>query len=230
MGGAVSGVVGEIVDPQVFDPTVRYNREEAGFRALVAEIGQRLLQPRQPATAPLLVGVSGPGGSGKTTLTYSLADYFAEEYFGHEIPVVSADDFFPKEGDDQLRHTADWDNYDRYAIRTRVMLPLLNGHRATYPLRNWRNGESQGVRQIKPTVGLVLMEGVGLFHPDTRGYFDYKVWRWLPLAECMENGIRRMGEETRDDWQDVWTPNDQAFVDTHNPAACADFVHDTPFL
>jgi len=168
---------------------------------------------------PLLVGVSGFGGAGKSTLAEAL----------HELlpgaQVVPGDEFIrvrPMTG-----RSDDWSSIDRQRLLEEVILPAERGEAGRYQTYDWETG------MLGPWVSLsgspVIVEGVGLFHPDIVGRFDLRVWIDVDLDTATARGMWRDENVFHNPqtqlWEEVWKPNDADFFRRFRPDLAADIIY-----
>jgi len=131
------------------------------------ELIQRIETRREEAARPIVVGVSGYGGSGKSTLTRQLVA---------RLPG---------------------------AVRRRGELPYAE---------------------------VLIVDLIGLFHPDALPSIDLSIWCDLDLETSAQRGIDRdagMGRIHDGLWRDVWLPNERDFEDQFAPRTRADVVYPT---
>lgn len=201
------------IDPRIFNAEYRYTRDDPQFAQLLGHIAAYRRASEEPL---VVVGVCAPGGSGKSTLTHSLAAEIGQELGqpdAEPTPIIPVDDFYTG---DQHARGPHWPGYNRKALR-RVIGGLRALGEASYRTYDWVAQEYLEKRVVRPVGGLVLVEGVGILHPDTRRKIDVPVWGEVPPAIARERGISRMGEESRRDWETIWGPNDDDFKATHKP-------------
>ncbi|WP_207711705.1 hypothetical protein [Sulfobacillus harzensis] len=70
----------------------------------------------------------------------------------------------------------------------------------------------------------LILEGVGLFHPDIVPFLNYRVWLEVPLDEATARGIARersLGREQSEIWKHLWEPNEIAFERKFQPKRSA---------
>jgi Uridine kinase len=192
------------------------------WERLVASVGAAMAARAASARPALVVGVSGFGGAGKSTLARRLAACVPE---GSAV-VIPADDFWVPERDGR---SSDWASYDWPRLRAQVLLPARAGHPVRYQPRDPREApEGDGWREVPDSCRCLIVEGVGLFQPDLLPLFDLRVWVDCPLAVAAARGIRRDREEygmdTEADWRDRWVPNDREFFERFQPNLSADLV------
>jgi uridine kinase len=162
------------------------------------------------------VGISGYAGAGKSVLARRLVDL--------------VDDAVRLPGDDFLdpprvhRRSADWDGVDRRGMRTEALEPFRAGR--DVPLRplDWSSGQL-GEPAPLPHASVLIVDAVGIFHPELLPWFDLTVWVDTELEVAQSRGSARDRTAGRDHdrlWAEVWTPNDREFAQRFAPADQAD--------
>lgn len=166
-----------------------------------------------------VVAITGFGGAGKSTLTKTLAG---------RVPGsvrLRGDDFLdPKRS--HLR-SPDWDGVERDRIRAEVIEPFRLGRPAVYRPYDWDIGEL-GPAVTLPAASVLLVDSIGLLHPDLEGCFDLAIWVDVDLETAGVQGRardRRTGHDHDALWDEVWIPNDRDFAATYQPAARADLLY-----
>jgi uridine kinase len=168
-------------------------------------------------TSPrVVVAISGFGGAGKSTLTKAL--------------VAAVPDSVRLRGDDFLhpvrshRRSTDWDGVERVRMRDEVLEPFRRGDPVSFRPYDWDAGEL-GPRTSLPPASVLLVDAIGVLHPDLAGCFDLTIWVDVDLATAGERGRERDRQNGHDHdrlWAEVWTPNDRDFAATFDPASTAD--------
>lgn len=164
---------------------------------------QLVRDARAGDAGPVLVGIGGRGGAGKTTLAGALgAD-----------AIVSTDEFWDGRG------------FDIDRLGREVVWPLARGEVASFASFDWAAGEPRGTRVVEPA-GTIVVEGVCALHRSLRDAYTVRVWVEASAETRLARGIARDGEESRSTWLDVWMPGEDRYVASDDPIACAHLVVD----
>jgi uridine kinase len=172
------------------------------------------------ATAwPLVVGVSGYGGSGKSTLARALTTKLRGA-----ARLRGADFLDPVRAH---RRSGDWDGVERQRLVSEVLKPLRLGQTGYFRRFDWNKGELAEPEPI-PSTDLLIVDLIGLFHPDTLPQLDITVWCDVDLDTAAHRGIardRRLGRKHERLWREVWSPNERDFEKRFNPREHADIFY-----
>ena len=165
---------------------------------------------------PAIIGIDGPGASGKSIL----ADGLAKEL--KECAVVHFDDFYLPEAKGEgygIRF-----NWRR--LECRVLIPAMEGRRVRYRKIDWSTGRlSEWVSLVRPAY--LIVEGVYSLRAELREYYDFRILVSAPYAIRLDRGVRRDGEAMRSMWVDSWMPEEAAyFASAAGPAETADTIVD----
>ena len=167
----------------------------------------------------ITVGISGFCGAGKSTLTRHLVDSVTDS------ARIRGDDFLDPERSHQ--RSADWDGVDRSRLRSEVLEPFRSGKPGLFRRYDWGTRQLGSPEAIPPAQVLVV-DAIGLFHPELDGMFDLTVWVDVDLSLATERGMardRRLGRTHEQLWNDVSVPNERDFVTRFNPRARADCLY-----
>ena len=171
-----------------------------------------ILRRAQPRT---VVAISGYGGSGKSTLAKSLADSDGRTR-------LRGDDFL-----DPIRshhRSTDWDGVERTRMRQEVLDPFRAGERARFQRFDW-HALALAPAEDLPDADVLLVDAIGILHPDLDGCFDLSIWVDVDLKTAGRRGMerdRRNGHDHDRLWTEVWLPNDRDFAARFNPVGRAD--------
>lgn len=173
------------------------------------------IQSAQTNRKPVLIGIEGYGGSGKTTLAHKLCDDLGSAW------VVNIDDFIVKE---KLTEPL-WDKggFDRDRLEHEVLLPASNGEPVQYKELIWETN-TLSTPKIVPSVDYLIVEGISCYHPNIEHYYDYKIWVDTPIEVAKTRGKSRdKGNDNADKW-DMWAQNDLDYQAIYHPEQRADYI------
>ncbi|WP_259346227.1 uridine kinase [Curtobacterium sp. ME26] len=165
---------------------------------------------------PLVIGISGYCGSGKSTLARGL--------------VAALPDGVRMRGDDFLdpershRRSPDWDGVDRERLVSTVLTPFRAGRPSDFRRYDWSR-RALGPAEPIPRAGILVVDLIGLFHPEALPALDMTVWCDVDLETAARRGIardRRLGRDHEALWHDVWLPNELDFAERFRPQAAVD--------
>lgn len=158
---------------------------------------------RTQGSEPVLVGIGGRGGAGKTTLARAIPG----------AQVVSTDEFWDGAG------------FDVDRLRVEVVEPLARGEAATFASYDWEAREPRGSRTVTPE-GVVVVEGVCALHRTLREAYAVRIWVEADYEVRLARGLARDGETARATWVDVWMPSEDRYVEADDPIPSAHLVVD----
>ncbi|MCA5922104.1 uridine kinase family protein [Curtobacterium oceanosedimentum] len=166
---------------------------------------------RASARAPIVVGVSGYCGSGKSTLTRTLVEALPGAVR------IRGDDFL-----DPLRshqRSVDWDGVDRPRLVSSVFEPHRAGRASTFQRFDW-SARALGPAEPLPRTDVLVVDLIGLFHPDALPHLDVTIWCDVDLQTAAQRGMARdraLGRRHENLWRDVWIPNERDFEERFSP-------------
>ena len=167
----------------------------------------------------MVVGISGFGGSGKSTLARRLITGFPERIR------LRGDDFLDPVR--SHRRSSEWDGVDRERLAAEVLIPFRDGKAARFRRYDW-SLRTLGAEEALDPGRVLVVDAIGLFHPECMGLFDLTVWVDVGLETATARGKARDEGYGRDHgrlWDDVWVPNEQAFVEGFDPRSAADLLY-----
>ncbi|MEO6604145.1 MAG: hypothetical protein ABIN55_00895, partial [Aeromicrobium sp.] len=164
----------------------------------------------------VVVAITGFAGAGKSTLTRTLVEAVPDS------TRLRGDDFL----DPTRSHlrSGDWDGVERSRMRTEVIEPFGLGGPVSYRPFDWSKREL-GPPVRLPDVSVLIVDAIGLLHPELDGCFDLTVWVDVELEVAAVQGRerdRRAGRDHDTLWDEVWVPNDRDFAAAYEPASNVD--------
>lgn len=167
---------------------------------------------------PLIVGISGFGGAGKSTL----AKMLAEKTNGI---IIGIDSFWKSIETEDYNM---WEVVDYGRLIDEVLVPFRAGKSVIrYREFDWEKGQIGEWKEISRKE-ILIIEGVGLFRPEVLKYIDYSIWIGRSIEESIRFGKKRDKEEYGIDndrlWDGVWKRNDLECFEKYNPFHRADCV------
>jgi uridine kinase len=186
------------------------------------EISEELLISIKNLPKPTLVGISGFGGSGKSSVAHKLSEAW-------DAPVVGVDSFQKKGAFDTAFSL--WEIMDYARLEREVLEPFFRGADIRYGHFDASKGAISRMIEMKNT-GMLIIEGVGLFRPELMKYFSYKIWVDVPIEVAIARGKKRDREEygnpTDKLWDGVWKENDLEYYRKLRPDESADMIIKNP--
>lgn len=184
---------------------------ESELPALIDATARRLARP-------ITVGISGYGGSGKSTLTRSL--------------VASVPGSIRMRGDDFLdpvrshQRSDDWGGVERERLAREVLIPFQSSTASQFRRFDWDRGELAEPEPL--SLGDVLIvDLIGLFHPESLPLLDLTIWMDVELDTATERGKardRRHGHQHDRLWDEIWVPNERDFEERFAPRSSAQIL------
>lgn len=169
--------------------------------------------------APVLLGIDGRCGSGKTTL----ANWLAQQL---HCPVLHTDDFYlPLSARCVSWQQQPGANMDFYRLRQEVLQPLLHAQPTQYRAYSCAAGAFLPPTPL-PSTPLTILEGSYSLHPALQTEFAVRVFVTCPPDVQAARLQAREGARYAQFVQ-RWIPLEEGYFAAHDPAARCDFVLDT---
>ncbi|MET9611012.1 uridine kinase [Streptomyces sp. NPDC006512] len=167
---------------------------------------------------PVLLGIDGPGASGKSTLAALLADRLGP------AAVVHIDDFhLPSAARPATTGQAVAAHFDLRRLHEQVLRPATDGAAVHYQRYDWDQDRLAEWTTLAPATPLVV-EGVHALHADLRSAYTFRVFCDAPREVRLSRGLERDGEEARSLWVDEWMPAEDRYLAAHTPHRYADVL------
>ncbi len=165
-----------------------------------------------------LIGVDGPGGSGKSTFARAL------EAAGSSREVVENDDFYRPSDDPDRDAPTHGAAFDLGRLAHQVLAPHHDHGHARYQRYDWDDDVLREWVDVRART--VIVEGVYSLHPTIRHFYDVRVVVLAPAEVRLARGLARDGEGARDQWINEWMPAEDAYFSQFAPMEVADLVLD----
>lgn len=117
---------------------------------------------------------------------------------------------------------------ERLRLRSEVLDPFRVGHAGQFRRFDWEVGQL-GSPEPLPDAEVLIVDAIGLLHPELDGIFDLTIWVDVDLAVATERGKARDHLLARDHdrlWDEVWVPNERDFAARFDPRGHADLLFD----
>lgn len=165
---------------------------------------------RPGSNGPVLIGIDGRSGAGKTTLALELAALLRQH---RRVSLFHLEDIYPG-----------WNGLaagvEKY-VGT-VLEPLRRGADAHWFAWDWEN-HFDGGQRTTAMADVVLVEGVGAAAAAARGLLDAVVWMEAPAPNRKHRALERDGQTYAPFW-DAWAAQEEALLAHDDVAAAADIV------
>jgi uridine kinase len=193
----------------------------------IADLLAAAIRDTAPCRRPALVGVDGPGCSGKSTLADALQAALPD------ATVVSLDDFFIPLGQQILTRSLGEDlstgvPHLRWNAIQALFRHIGANHRAAYAPYMW-GADRLGGDVVVPRSQFVVIEGLYALHPQFRSAYAFKIWVDCRTVDRMARVQDRMlragvtdGERWLHLWEELYVPREQAYLAAFRPDLAAD--------
>ena len=165
----------------------------------------------------ILIGIDGPGGSGKSDFAKRLAGG------GAGVRVVEMDDFYREP--DQYDKAEAGALFDWQRLLQQVLDPAVRDEATSYQRFDWVTQRLAYWIDVPEDVALIV-EGVTTLRRELRSLFTLRIWVEAPRSVRLARGTARDGASERWKWEDVWMPAEDHYRATHQPDQDVDMVVD----
>lgn len=119
---------------------------------------------------------------------------------------------------------------DRLRLRREVIDPFHDGRPGLFQRFDWDTGQLASPEPL-PDAEVLIIDAIGLFHPELAGAFDLTIWVDIDIVVATERGKardHRLGRDHNRLWDEVWVPNERDFVANFDPRASAHILFENP--
>jgi uridine kinase len=165
---------------------------------------------------PLIIGLTGGSGSGKSTFLKALKEYFAAD----QLTVLSSDNYY-KDKELQEKDEQGIENYDLpTAIHRdeleRDILQLMRGEAVTRMEYTFNNPNLKAKELYFYPTPIIILEGIFVFHfPEISKHIDLKVFLYSSESTALARRIRRDKIERNYPLEDVLYRFEQHVLPTY---------------
>ncbi len=177
-----------------------------------------LIKQRQSKkNRPLIIGIDGRCGSGKTTLSLKLKNILNCE-------VVHLDHFFlQKHQRTNIRLNEIGGNFDYERFILEVKNPILNKKEIRYQIFNCSTMCLESLINIDINK-IIIVEGTYSFHPLINEIYDLKIFLNIDKEEQINRLRNRDGEFFLTKFVNEWIPKEEAYFSKFNIEEDADII------
>lgn len=201
-------------------------------------VGDAILELFRSREGNVVVGISGRGGSGKSTAMEKIADFLRHN--GVTVLELSVDSFvLPTKERNRNPDGAEArysDTYDFNTLIDRVVAQLRESISFSEEVPQIdRKLDQQVPRKVEfQGPGVVIIEGVQLFRRSHADTIDLKIWMDLDFKEGLRRAVSRRnhlgGGKTPEQIEEMYlnrsTPGHDLYVERDDPRGQSDFVID----
>lgn len=180
-------------------------RSNVSFDVMLDTLIERIKDHLSPC-GPVIVGIDGRCGSGKTTLAERLAARF-------HAPVIHMDDFFLRPHMRTPERLAQpGGNVDKERFYEEVMTPLMEWLPFSYRPFDCHTGELKA--PVEVSEGYVyIIEGTYALCPELWDCYDLRVFLTVSPEEQLRRIAERNGEQTLEVFKAKWIPMEEAYFE-----------------
>lgn len=199
--------------------TISEHSKQALFDKIVTRIDS-FLQNNEKANRPIIIGIDGRCGSGKTTLSKMLAAHYNANCFhmdDYYLPLVMRTR-------ERMSQPGGNVHYERFLEE--VIAKVESGQSVDYQTYDCTVQALKPIGVFEPK-SIVIVEGAYALHPSIREHFDYKMFV-THTAECQKNRIlQRNGEKKLYEFELRWIPLEELYISKCSPDAICNLLIDT---
>ncbi|MEV8388620.1 MULTISPECIES: uridine kinase [unclassified Streptomyces] len=164
-----------------------------------------------------LIGIDGPGASGKSTLAGELVKHLPT------ARIVHVDDFYLPSQERDARSGDIGPGFDLKRLRERVLAPASRGEDINYQKYDW-DKDQLGDWVSVPAGTPLIVEGVYSTQLAARGLYDHRLFCVADPETRLRRGLERDGAEAEALWTDEWMPAEDRYLVAEQPHRFAEAV------
>jgi hypothetical protein len=137
---------------------------------------------------------------------------------------LRGDDFLDPER--SHKRSSDWDGVERLRLVEEVLVPVRERRRGSFRRYDW-SARQLGELEPLPDVDILVVDLIGLLHPEALDALDLTVWCDVDLQTATQRGQARdaaLGRNFEALWRDVWVPNEIDFERLFAPRTRAEVL------
>lgn len=154
----------------------------------------------------VIIGIDGPCGSGKTTLSKLLAEFY-------NSPTIHMDDFFlppTLRTEKRLAEPGGNIHYERFLDEVVTKIKIFDTFR--YRIFSCRRMDYHGEATIRPC-NVLIVEGSYSMHPLFNSIYDVKLFCDIDIEEQKERIIKRNGLDIYKTFKAKWIPMENRYFE-----------------
>ncbi|NEB77627.1 uridine kinase [Streptomyces sp. SID14478] len=182
------------------------------------EVARQIRTRATGAGRRVLVGIDGPGASGKSTFAELLAARLPD------ARIVHVDDFY-RPSDEPRPADGFGPDFDLTRLHEQVLRPAHDGGPIRYQRFDWDTDALAEWHELPDGVP-VIVEGVYSTRAAVRDLYTFTVYCETPRALRLSRGLERDGAEAESQWVDGWMPAEDRYTEAEKPYSYADLVVD----
>jgi uridine kinase len=144
----------------------------------------------------ILIGITGPSGSGKSLIAHSLFNNLATD----EVVIMQEDSYYRDLSqipfDERTRYNFDHPDAFDHGLLIRQLIALKAGDIIEHPIYDYKtHTRRKETRKVGP-YKMIILEGIMVFViEELRNLMDYKIYVDTPLDTCFIRRLKRDIEE-----------------------------------
>ena len=144
----------------------------------------------------ILIGITGPSGSGKSLIAQSLFNNLATD----EVVIMQEDSYYKDLSqipfDERTRYNFDHPDSFDHALLIRQLIALKAGEIIEHPIYDYKTHTRRKETRTVGPYKMIILEGIMVFViEELRALMDYKIYVDTPLDTCFIRRLKRDIEE-----------------------------------